>query len=69
MSEVVNLILNEDMQWEWKLSETPRIEPPQRKHGDDFLNLEDFGWLTTEMEDIKLFEMAGGSPLSGASWP
>ncbi|EMR86179.1 hypothetical protein ACHAPC_005395 [Botrytis cinerea] len=69
MSEVVNLILNEDMQWEWKLSETPRTEPPQRTHGDDFLNLEDFSWLPTEMEDIKLFEMARGSSLLGASWP
>lgn len=69
MSEVVNLVLNEKMQWEWKISETQRIEPPRCRRGDDFSNLEEFSWLPNEMEDIKLFEMAGGSPILRVPWP
>ncbi|KAF7948837.1 hypothetical protein EAE96_008020 [Botrytis aclada] len=67
MSELVNLVLNEDMQWEWKISETQRTESPQFTRGDNFSNLEDFSWLPTEIEDMKLFDMAGGSPILGAS--
>ncbi|KAF7934218.1 uncharacterized protein EAE97_008578 [Botrytis byssoidea] len=69
MSELANLVLNEKMQWEWKISETQRIEPPRCTYGDDFSNLEEFSWLPNEMKDIELFEMLGGSPTLGISWP
>ncbi|KAJ8065699.1 hypothetical protein OCU04_006371 [Sclerotinia nivalis] len=70
MSEVVNLIFNEDMKWEWKLSGKPRIELLQCINRDEFSNLDNLSWLPAEtMDDLDLFEIAGGSPILGFDWP
>ncbi|KAB8297250.1 hypothetical protein EYC80_002617 [Monilinia laxa] len=49
MSEVVNLIFNEDMQWEWKICGNLEIESPQYLGGDDFFNLENLDWLPADI--------------------
>ncbi|ESZ93001.1 hypothetical protein SBOR_6622 [Sclerotinia borealis F-4128] len=70
MSEVVNLILNEDMRWEWKVSGKPRIDPLQSIGGDDMSNLENLDWLPAEsMDDISQFDMAAKCPVLGFAWP
>ncbi|APA10623.1 hypothetical protein sscle_06g053930 [Sclerotinia sclerotiorum 1980 UF-70] len=70
MSEVVNLIFNEDMKWEWKLSGKLRGEPMQCVDRDELSNLENLSWLSVDtMDDMGLFEMAGDSPSLGFDWP
>ncbi|KAF7879166.1 hypothetical protein EAF04_000365 [Stromatinia cepivora] len=70
MSQIVDLIFNEDSKWEWKLSRKPRIEPLQCIDGDNSSNPEDLSCLPAETtDDIDLFEIAGGSPISGLDSP
>lgn len=69
MSEVVDLVFNENMQWEWRLTGAPKIEPHQRLGGDDFLYLENWNWLSAETMDINLFGTADNGSVSNFSWP